>query len=129
MQMQNDKHTKISKKFNSSEDIIFDINQRLCQNEKAETHIVFSIEKITDQLSVVFQKLKNNDEKIKEIEEVISPIKLIKSHWKLIMWIVFTSSSLGFAFDGGVKNIMHFIDKYKIASVSQNIIRNERNGG
>jgi len=54
---------------------------------------------------------------------------LIKSHWKLILWLFFASSSLGFAFDGGVKNIVHFIDKYKISNTAQSVMRNERNGG
>lgn len=126
----------MSKRVDGVEGMISTFNDRLHESNKTQGNIVISVEKITDQLSVIFQKLKSNDEKIKEIDEKIketneeiAPIKLVKSHWKLIMWLVFASSSLGFAFDGGVKNIAHFIDRYKISQASQNIMRNEENGG
>jgi hypothetical protein len=120
--------TEMSKRVDGVESMLWTLSDRLYDSDKTQGNVVISVEKVTDQLSVIFEKLKSNDEKIKEIEETITPIKLVKSHWKLIMWLGVASSSLGFAFDGGVKNIAHAIDKYKISSITQNVIRNERNG-
>ena len=125
----NDKYFEMSKRIEGIEGISFTLNERMHKSEKDQGSIILSVEKVTDQLSVIFQKLKNNDEKIKEIEEIVSPIKLVKSHWKLIMWIIFASSSMGFAFEGGVKNIFTFFNKYQVSQIAQNVIRNERNGG
>lgn len=129
MKNSSESYCEMSKRVDGVEGLILTLNERLYDNNKTQGNIVVSVEKITDQLSVVFQKLKSNDEKIKEIDEIIAPMKLVKIHGKLISWIVFSSLSLGFAFDGGVKNIAHFIDKYNVSQVSQNIMRNERNGG
>ncbi len=121
-------NAEISKRVDFVEGTILTLSTRLYENDKTQGKVVVSVEKVTDQLTVIFQKLKSNDEKIKDLEEVISPIKLVKSHWKLIVWLFFACSSLGFAFDGGIKNIVHFVDKYKVSSTTQNIMRNERNG-
>lgn len=118
---------EVSKRIDGVEGMVATLNDRLYESDKAQSSIVVSSEKIIDQLTIIFNKLKKNDEKINEIENTISPIKLVKSHWKLIMWIVFTSSSLGFAFDGGIKSIVHAVDKYSISNSVQNVMRNERN--
>lgn len=128
MAKSNESYIEMSKRVDGVEGMMSTLNDRLYESDKTQGSVVISLEKITDQLSVVFNKLKNNEEKFKEIEELTSPIKLVKSHWKLIIWIFLTSSSVGFAFDGGIKNIAHFFEKYKIESVTQSVMRNERNG-
>lgn len=122
-------YDQMSKRVDSIEMDVEIIKERFYKGDKIQVDVVNFTGKIADQISIVSQKLKDNDCKFKEIEEIISPIKLLKSHWKVILWACIASSSLGFAFDGGVKSIVHVIDKYKIYQVSQNVMRNERNGG
>lgn len=122
-------YDQMSKRVDSIEMDVEIIKERFYKGDKIQVDVVNFTGKIADQISIISQKLKDNDCKFKEIEEIISPIKLLKSHWKVILWACIASSSLGFAFDGGVKSIVHVIDKYKIYQVSQNVMRNERNGG
>ena len=44
-------------------------------------------------------------------------IDMAASHWKTIFWVIVISSLIGFSFETGVRDILHFFVSDKIASI------------
>lgn len=110
-------YSEISKRIDSNENDILILRERTHDMDERQGITVAAIEKMSVQLLNIFDITEKLSKKTEEMKQTTDKIKLVSSHWKTILWVILISSLIGFSFETGIRDIIHYVVGEKIASV------------
>lgn len=125
MVVKSDVYIEMSKRVDHVEEEIGRIREKIHDQKSESGAIVMAMKEMDNTLTSVFENQKNlsqkfidlkkdNDEKlhaqnnrITETEKTTMHIKFVSSQWKTLLIVCIFFACLGFAFDNGMKDILH----------------------
>lgn len=137
MSKKDETYAEMSKRIDGIENDIYILRERSHKNEDTQGVMVAAVDRISDQLVSVFEKqdqlsvkmiesfkehnarFKNIEDIAKKDKETLDQMRMVTSHWKTIVWVIFISAIIGFSFETGIRDMLHVVAGDKIAQINK----------